>query len=141
MDGDRLTTDEIHRLSAQIDQELRELAQAPPAVAFRGLGSGETPLSFPTKQLEAIEAATGEAAESFWSRFKGAARKDLCEEGGQLYYQWQKWGDLSNDRLILFTYGVLLGMGFKGAIVYVLIVAVVVTILSVGLKAFCAQGG
>ena len=135
-----LTDTKIDELSALIDHQLRELSTAPP-VAFRGVYIDDKRLTLPVKQLRAIEEATGEAAESFWTRFKRAAWRDLCQEDGLLYQQWQKWRDLNNKDLIKILYGVLAGMGIHGNILYVLVVATAVIIIHLGITAICEEGG
>jgi hypothetical protein len=90
------TPDDIARLSAEIDREL--LALGTPGTS---LARGDTPeQALPETQRRALEQATGEDAMRFLKRFKRAAHRDLCEEGGVLYTQWQKWKDVSNKDLL-----------------------------------------
>jgi len=93
--GDPFTPEDIEKLSAAIDADLRELG-APGTALNRGRTARE---ALGEKQRRAIEAATGEEATSFLARFKAAARKDLCEKGGVLHTQWAKWKDLANKPL------------------------------------------
>jgi hypothetical protein len=78
---DPFTPDDITRLSAEIDPQL--LALGTPGT---GLARGETPeQALPALQRQALEQAAGEDAMCFLQRFKQAAHRDLCEEGGVLY--------------------------------------------------------
>jgi hypothetical protein len=85
------TDEEITRLSAELDAELRTLG-----TPGTGLLKGGTPAeALPARQREALERATGEEALSFLEKFKRAAREDICEPEGLLYQQWQKYRDLA----------------------------------------------
>ncbi len=91
------------------------------------------------KQWQVIAKVTKEDPQSFWQRFKLAAHSDLCVEGGVLYAQWQKWGDLSNKEVVRTLGAVLAAMGFTGNALQMLAVALGVIIMHVGLKAVCAE--
>ena len=91
----------------------------------------------PNKQRRAIEDTTRQDAPSFMKRFLQAARKDLCEEGGVLYQQWKKWGDLSNEKVLHSFGAILVAMGFTGNAVQVLAVALAVIVLHLGAKTIC----
>ena len=87
------TADQPESLSAQINRQLAQL-QAESPVSFH---KGNEPdkqdnLEHLPVQWRAIKEITKEEPRSFWQRFKQAARRDLCEEGGVLNKQWQKWG-------------------------------------------------
>jgi hypothetical protein len=70
-------------------------------------------------------------------KFRRAAKSDLCEEGGLLNSQWKKWGDLNNQD-VLDKFGILLvAMGFSGAALEILVVALAVIVIHIGVKAFC----
>jgi len=132
---DPFTSDQIDRLSSEIDSQLRHLSSSGGA-ATRGRGSHEAATE---RQKRAIEQATGEDASSFLRRFKDAARADLCEEGGVLYRQWSKWGDIANKDILKTFGGVLVGMGLAGTTLQIVVVALAVWVLFIGLKAFCAE--
>jgi hypothetical protein len=129
------TPDDIARLSAEIDREL--LALGTPGT---GLARGDAPeQALPERQRRALEQATGEEAMSFLRRFKRAAHRDLCEDGGVLYTQWQKWKDVSNKDLLRAIGPVLAAMGLAGGLLQTAAVAVAVYILYLGVQAFCAE--
>jgi hypothetical protein len=130
------TQDDIARLSAEIDAQLNELGA--PGTGLSRSGSPEGALG--AKQRKAIEKATGEEAIIFLSRFKQAARKDLCEQDGILYTQWNKWKDITNEDVLKTFGGVLVGMGLSGAPLQIAVVAIAVYVLYLGVKAFCAEG-
>lgn len=109
--SDPFTPDQIAALSTEIDAQLKELGT--PGIGLSRAGGPHGALG--EKQRAAIEKATGEEAMAFIARFKRAARKDLCEEGGILYAQWNKWKDLTNKDVLKSFGAVLVGMGLSGA--------------------------
>jgi hypothetical protein len=132
---DPFTPDDITLLSAEIDRQL--LALGTPGT---GLARADTPeQALPDPQRQALEQATGEDAMRFLQRFKQAAHRDLCEEDGVLYTQWQKWRDLANRDLLKVIGGVLVGMGLTGSPLQIAAVAVAVYLLYLGVQAFCAE--
>jgi hypothetical protein len=129
------TPDDIARLSAEIDRKL--LALGTPGTS---LARGDTPeQALPETQRRALEQATGEDAMRFLKRFKRAAHRDLCEEGGVLYTQWQKWKDVSNKDLLRTIGPVLAAMGLTGGLLQTAAVAVAIYILYLGIQAFCTE--
>ena len=134
------TPDQLASLSLQIDQQLRELHNAPPCAEVK---SGEPhkqdiPERLPA-QWQAISTITKEEPRSFWRRFKQAARRDLCEDGGVLYAQWQRYRDLSSKSVLESFGAVLMAMGFSGNALQILAVALGVIALHVGCKAICEE--
>jgi hypothetical protein len=132
------TPDEIEDLSAQVDQQLMGVLAKEGTFGLRTTrGADSRPLE---KQREAIERATGEDARTFLARFRAAARRDVCEQGGVIYEQWQKWRDVTN-RDVLKSFGaVLVGMGLSGSALQIAVVALAVYVLYLGIQAFCADG-
>ncbi|BAY90123.1 MULTISPECIES: hypothetical protein [unclassified Tolypothrix] len=130
------TPEEITALSAEIDRQLIELRSAPDSAQKQGEDkiSDEKLL---VKQTEVITQVTQENSRSFLQKFGRAAKSDLCQEGGMLNKQWQKWGDLDNKDAVERLGGVLVGMGFSGDVLSPLVVAITVIIIHIGLKAFC----
>ncbi len=134
------TPDQLASLSLQIDQQLRELHEAPPCAEVK---SGEQdkqdiPERLPV-QWRAIKEITKEEPRSFWRRFKQAAHSDLCDEGGVLNAQWRRYRDLSS-RSVLESFGaVLMAMGFSGNALQILAVALGVIVLHLGLKTICEE--
>ncbi|MBD2165995.1 hypothetical protein H6G04_16495 [Calothrix membranacea FACHB-236] len=130
------TPEEITALSAEIDRQLIELRSVPDSEQKQGDDkiSAEKLL---VKQTAAITQVTQENSRSFLQKFGRAAKSDLCEEGGMLNKQWQKWGDLDNKDAVERLGAVLVTMGFSGDVLSPLVVAVTVIIIHIGLKAFC----
>jgi hypothetical protein len=131
---------ELERLTDQVDQELKELTIDSTA-GVRKNDPGKTVLAVPTKQRAAIEKATGESADSFWQKYKRAARKDLCHKDGLLYQQWHKWRDLPTKDAVKVSLGVVAGLGISGTALPVVAVAATVILLNVvvnvGVNAIC----
>ena len=128
---------EIADLAAEIDAQLSEL-RSPSSDALRKSGDMEAQL---VKQNEAIATATKEPAKSFLQKFWQAAKADLCEQEGVLYRQWKKWGDLDNKEAISTFKGILAGLGLSGNVLPTVIVAVMVIVLHIGVRAFCDEYG
>ena|SRR6266487_5989698 len=135
-----LTSVDLNRLADQVDQELRELT-ADPLHGFQKSRSGKTTLVVPEKQRAAIEKATGESADTFWQKYKQAARNDLCHKEGLLYTQWHKWRDLQSKDAVKLSLGLVAGLGISGAALPVVAVAASVVLLnivfSIGVNAIC----
>ena len=93
------------------------------------------------KQNEAIATATKEPAKSFLQKFWKAAKADLCEEDGVLYKQWKKWGDLDNKEAMDKFKVVLTGLGLTGNLLSSVLVAIMVIVLHIGVRAFCDDYG
>lgn len=134
--GDLFTEQELERLSAQVDEQIRTLG-APGTGLIRG---GQQEQALGALQRRAIEQATGEDALTFVARFKQAARKDVCEPGGILHTQWKKWKDIVNKDAIKTFGGILVGMGLSGSALQIAVVALVVYVLYLGIEAFCEEG-
>jgi hypothetical protein len=134
MDAPELTPEQIDALSAEIDRQLDALAATTPTGTVRGVGEEQANLS---AQRQTIETAVVEPADHFLKRFRQAAHEDLCQEGGKLHAQWQKWGDLNNPDVIRTFVAALGGMGISGNLMPVLVVPLAVIVLHLGVKAFC----
>lgn len=90
-------------------------------------------------QWQTISTITNEEPRSFWRRFKQAARRDLCEDGGVLHTQWKKHSDLSNEEVLKSFGAILAAMGFSGNVLQMLAVASGVIVIHIGCKAICAE--
>ena len=132
-----LSDQEISQLATEIDAQLLELRSLSGDASLKTVDK-EAQL---VKQNQAIAAATKEPAKSFLQKFWKAAKADLCEEDGVLYKQWKKWGDLDNKETISTFKGVLTGLGLSGNVLPTVIVAVMVIVLHIGVKAFCDEYG
>jgi hypothetical protein len=137
MEEGLLTASEIDRLAAEVDLQLSESAAAPPLVSK----AGKVDLRTREAQRRVIEEATGQPVESFWEKYKSAARKDLCEPDGLLYKQWHRWRDLQSKDAVKVSYGILAGLGISGAALPAATVAATVlllnVVLNIGVNAIC----
>ncbi|WP_144053333.1 hypothetical protein [Xenococcus sp. PCC 7305] len=77
------TKEKIGNLSAEIDRQIQELAQASPAESQKGVTEEQEQL--PARQSQAIAEITNENPTTFLQTFRHVAKSDLCEEGGVLY--------------------------------------------------------
>ncbi len=128
---------EIADLAAEIDAQLLAL-RSPDAATYTKSVDPQVAL---VKQNEAIATATKEPAKSFLQKFWKAAKADLCEEDGVLYKQWKKWGDLDNKEAMDKFKVVLTGLGLSGNLLSSVLVAVMVIVLHIGVRAFCDEYG
>jgi hypothetical protein len=130
---DPFTDDQIENLTAEINRQLLQLVTPDPAGQKsdrRGPPPTET-------QLQAIARATGQDAPTFLARFREAARKDLCEEGGVLHAQWRRYRDLASKDMLQTFGGILIGLGLSGNALSIVAVAIAVHVLYLGADAFC----
>ena len=58
-------------------------------------------------QKDAIVVATEEEADGFLRKFARVARRDVCEEGGSLNQQWEKYQDLGREDTLAVVAGAL----------------------------------
>lgn len=129
------TAEQITKLSAEIDEQLQELRTQSNSDIKEAMPQPNN--SLPVKQSQAIAKITQEEPENFLKKFRQAAKSDLCQEGGVLNRQWQRWGDISNKD-VLDKFGVcLVAMGFTAGALEILTVAVAVIVIHIGIKAFC----
>ena len=131
------TDAELQTLSAEIDSQLIELAKDPDGI---GKHIGHTVPAKQKQQLEQVieqDLGTKEPADSFMKKFARAAKQDLCVEGGVLYGQWKKYGDLENEKMVNTFSGILIGMVISNALLGTAVVAVSVIVIHITIKAFC----
>ena len=134
------TPDQLASLSLQIDQQLAELRDESAQAEFKDdKPDKQDNLERLPAQWQAISTITKEDPRSFWRRFKQAARRDLCEEGGVLHTQWKRYGDLSNEAVLKSFGAVLAAMGFSGNVLQMLAVALGVIVLHLGCKTICEE--
>jgi hypothetical protein len=131
--------EELAQLSTEIDEQLQLLKQNSEAVVKSpNLEEIETRLA---KQMEVIAQSTQEPPKTLLKKLHLAVKDDLCVEGGVLYGQWKKWGDL-NDKDVLEKFGVVLtAFGLSGNNLAVVTVATAVIALHLGAKVFCEEFG
>ena len=134
------TPDQLASLSLQIDQQLAALRDASAQAEFKGdEPDKQDNLERLPAQWQAISTITKEEPRSFWRRFKQAAHRDLCEDGGVLHTQWKKYGDLSNEAVLKSFGAVLAAMGFSGNVLQMLAVALGVIVIHLGCKTICEE--
>lgn len=125
-------------LAETIDRQLADLSPTHSLSLQRSLDDPGAPLA---KQAAEIEQITQEKPAHFLKKFRKAAKKDVCEEGGVLNAQWQKWKDLASGDVVESFGPILVAMGFSGVLLETLVVAVGVTVIHIGLTAFCEELG
>ncbi|MFZ9736719.1 MAG: hypothetical protein ACO3EZ_01780 [Prochlorotrichaceae cyanobacterium] len=131
---------ELQRLSDEVDTQLREIRTQVPTDLQKAITKSDRQQAL-DKQFAAIATATGEPPDSFLCKFARSARRDLCEEGGMLYEQWQTWADLTNKDTLNTYKAVLVSMGFTGEFIPMLVVALAVITLHLGAKTICEEYG
>ena len=131
-----LSSEIVRSLTARIDAQLSTLYSNQQAKAREVEPPSTPPL---VKQLSEIEQITQEKPRSFLIRLRKAARKDVCEEGGVLNAHWKKYKSLASKDVVQSFGPVLVAMGFSGVLLESLIVAVGVTVVHIGLTAFCEE--
>ena len=135
------TTEEMTVLSAQMDEQLRELRDL--ENKFGASKSGSQPLDdkeqLLEKQRQLIADNTKESPDTFLHKYGNKAKDVICKESSELNQQWQKWGDLRNEDVLEKLGSVLLIMGYSGAALHILTVAMSVYLIRVGLNVFCQK--
>ncbi|NEO83597.1 MAG: hypothetical protein F6J87_04955 [Spirulina sp. SIO3F2] len=126
----------VEALASRIDQEIAALGKVAPMAVQRSLDEPDAPLA---KQVAEIQRVTGESARGFLRKFRRAAKADICEEGGVLSAQWQQWQDLASGDVVKSFGPILVAMGFSGALLDTVLVAVAVIVIHLGLKTFCEE--
>ncbi|MGE0085614.1 MAG: hypothetical protein AB7S75_14490 [Desulfococcaceae bacterium] len=137
-----LSTEDLERLSREMDIRLIELSVGSESSEMKWFQRNHYPLSIPEKEANIIEEIipdAGHTSESFWKRFKEATRSDVCEEGGVLYKQWKHFGDLSNKTVLQQFAVILVAMGFSGNALQVLALSCAIIVVHIGVKAYCME--
>lgn len=139
MAGFELTAAETEQLAAEVEAQLRVL----PTGGAVSKGAGEDELAKKRRELEAqwqlVAQVTKEPTDGFLRKFGRTTRRDLCEEGGLLNQQWQKYQDLSSSSTVQVVAGALAGLGVVN--VPILVVPVAVILAHLGLRTFCEEYG
>ena len=138
-----LTTEELASLSAQVDDQLRELSQEYEEYT-RGMTKGDTQMfstpkpddDLPAKQRKTIEDNTQKEAPSFLEEFADKAKEMLCDADSDLRKEYEQFGGFDKVGLLEKMAGLLAVMGFSGMGLQVLAVAITVYIIHIGLKPF-----
>lgn len=134
------TPEQLEALSLDIDEQLAELRSNP--LPYSEAKAGKEPEELPERtprQWQVIAKVTKEEPRSFWQKFKQAARRDLCVEGGVLHTQWRRYRNLSSKSVLESFGAVLVAMGYSGNALQVLVVAVGVIVLHIGCTVICEE--
>jgi hypothetical protein len=141
--SDIFTTTEIAALSAQVDEQLRELGKG---YALDDSKRGETQQfsvctddDFPPKQRKDIEDNTKKEAPSFLQEFAEKAKEMLCDAESDLRKDYDLLGEVDKVTLLERFAALLAVMGFSGIGLQVLTVAITVYIIHIGLKPFAEK--
>jgi translation elongation factor EF-Tu-like GTPase len=130
---------ELAQLLTEVDQQLHEIKQISDSVV-KSSESEDLEIRL-AKQMKAIAQSTQEPSKTFLQKLHLAVKDDLCVEGGVLYGQWKKWGDL-NNKDVLDKFGIVLtAFGLSGNKLAVVAVATTVIALHLGAKVFCEEFG
>lgn len=136
-----LTPTEFEQVLANIEAQRRELesAQREPASqkSLEVLGMNYAQGTLPEKQRQAIAPKIDTAPEDFLVNFTEAMRSELCNEGGELFEQWQKYRDLDAKSLAKEVSTRLVKLGFEGKAIATLTEAISVCVLWLGVQVFC----
>jgi hypothetical protein len=133
----QFTTEQLAQLSQQVDAQLQELNEMAPIMKRAKVQfSDKKPSELPPKQQQVIEENAKETAESFLQKFVNSAKSILCSADSDLQKEYEVFGDLKKDALLEKLAGVLAVMGFSGAALQMLTVAITVYILHIGVKTF-----
>jgi hypothetical protein len=128
-----LTDREAEVLTAEIERQLREIGPRRTGT-FRG---GDGPPRVPERQEREVEHVTGQPFRDFFRRFRAAARRDLCQEGGMLHGRWRQARELSSEER---TKSLALVLSALGVIDWkALIVPVVVIVTHLGVETLCEE--
>jgi len=126
-----LTVEQLNDLSAQVDEQLADLESA----AFMQKGLSDNLKQLP-KQCKAIENIVKENIDSFLQKFAEKAKEVICHADSDLHKRYAVYGGLKKDEVLEKFAGLLAVMGFSGAALNILTVAIVVYVLHIGLKQF-----
>ncbi len=136
------TTEEMTVLSAQMDEQLHALRDLEKQLKSGASKSDSQPPDeeqLLEKQRKEIKENAKESPDTFLRQCGNKAKDVLCKEGSELSKQWQKWGDIRNEDVLEKLGSVLLIMGYSGAALHILTVAISVYVIRVGLNAFCEK--
>lgn len=135
------TPEIVQSLSAQIDEQVSALGSFQIKSGELSVQRSLEPTAGSSLAVQAaeIERITQEKPMRFLRKFRKAAKQDICEEGGVLNAQWQRWKDLASEDVVKSFGPYLVAMGFVGGPLESLVVALGVVVIHIGLKAFCEE--
>ena len=135
------SAEQVREMSAEIDRQLMAARGMPIADQRDAIDELRMLRSQLRVQKAAIVVATEEEADGFLRKFARVARRDVCEEGGLLNQQWEKYQDLGREDTLVVVAGALGLMGLANPVVVAIAVPITVIILHLGLRTFCEEYG
>ncbi len=134
-----LTDAQLEELTAELELAIDHMESAIGGIRVAAGDEGEVPL--PEDQAARLQQAVGESAGDFLPRFKRAASKEICEEGGFIHDQWTKYEEIAKKDLLKVSGAVLAGMGLTGGMLLAALVPVALwlftALTSIGISALC----
>ena len=101
------SAEQVRELSIEVDRQLMA-ARGMPIADRRDAIDELRMLQLQLRvQKDAIVVATEEEADGFLRKFARVARRDVCEEGGLLNQQWEKYQDLGREDTLVVVAGAL----------------------------------
>ncbi|MBC7515628.1 MAG: hypothetical protein H7237_04230 [Alkalinema sp. FL-bin-369] len=95
------SAEQVRELSIEVDRQLMAARGMPIADEKDAIDELRMLRLQLRVQNDAIVVATGEEAEGFLRKFARVARRDVCEEGGLLNQQWEKYQDLGRKDMLV----------------------------------------
>ena len=135
------SAEQVREMSIEVDRQLGAARGMPIADEKDAIDELRMLRSQLRVQNDAIVVATEEEADSFLRKFARVARRDVCEEGGLLNQQWEKYQDLGREDTLVVVAGALGLMGLANPVVVAIAVPITVIILHLGLRTFCEEYG
>lgn len=135
---------QVRELAIEVDRQLlavREMPIADQADQRDAMDEIRALRSQLRDQKVAIEVAVAEPADGFLRKFARVARRDVCEEGGLLNGQWEKYQDVSREDTVSVVAAALGVMGIANAGVVAIAVPITVIMVHLGLRTFCEEYG
>jgi hypothetical protein len=131
---------ELDQLALQVDEQFAALQRELPS-NVRGIVRDTLPDAPAQRAL--IEQATAQPFESFWQRYRLHLRTDLCQPGGLMHDQWQRYRDVESKSMVRNAYPLVAAMGIPMGSFEPVVVAASVFVLNVlakaGIAAICEE--
>ena len=135
------SAEQVREMSIEVDRQLMAARGMPIADRRDAIDELRMLRSQLRVQKDAIVVATEEEADGFLRKFARVARRDVCEEGGLLNQQWEKYQDLGREDTLVVVAGALGLMGLANPVVVAIAVPITVIVLHLGLRTFCEEYG
>ena len=135
------SAEQVREMSIEVDRQLGAARGMPIADEKDAIDELRMLRSQLRVQKDAIVVATEEEADGFLRKFARVAGRDVCEEGGLLNQQWEKYQDLGREDTLVVVAGALGLMGLANPVVVAIAVPITVIVLHLGLRTFCEEYG